>query len=73
MLGLVYDVTAKCSEPRRNPCVHPTGSSSAILPLFCDISDTNFDRLTSAAYLQHLPPHMTLITEGDLPDFLQAP
>ena len=40
------------------------------LPLFCDISDTNFDRLTSAAYLQHLPPHMTLISEGDLPDFL---
>jgi CRP/FNR family transcriptional regulator, transcriptional activator FtrB len=40
------------------------------LPLFCDMSDANFEKLVSAAYLQHLPQHMTLITEGDLPDFL---
>lgn len=40
------------------------------LPLFRDMSNANFEKLLSAAYLQHLPQHMTLITEGDLPDFL---
>ena len=40
------------------------------LPLFCDMSNANFAKLVSAAYLQHLPQQMTLITEGDLPDFL---
>ncbi len=40
------------------------------LPLFCDMRHANFEKLVSAAYLQHLPQHMTLITEGDLPDFL---
>lgn len=40
------------------------------LPLFCNMSNANFEKLMSAAYLQHLPQQMTLITEGDLPDFL---
>ena len=40
------------------------------LPLFCDMSDANFDELVSAAFLQRFPQHVTLIAEGDLPDFL---
>lgn len=40
------------------------------LPLFRDMSDANFAALTSAAFLQRFPPHVNLITEGDLPDFL---
>ena len=42
------------------------------LPLFCDMSDPNFEPLMNAAYLQHLPQQMTLITEGDFPDFLHT-
>jgi CRP/FNR family transcriptional activator FtrB len=30
----------------------------------------NFDELISAAFLQRFPAHVTLITEGNLPDFL---
>ena len=40
------------------------------LSLFRDMRDTNFDKLADAAYLQCFPKHMTLITEGELPDFL---
>lgn len=40
------------------------------LPLFSDMSEPNFERLVSAAFLQRFPQHMTLISEGDLPDFL---
>ena len=40
------------------------------LPLFCDMRHANFEKLVSAAYLQHLPQHMTLFPEGDLPNFL---
>ena len=40
------------------------------LPLFCDMSEANFDELVSAAFLQRFPQHVTLITEGNLPDFL---
>jgi CRP/FNR family transcriptional activator FtrB len=40
------------------------------LPLFCDMSEKNFEELVSAAFLQRFPQHVTLITEGDLPDFL---
>jgi CRP/FNR family transcriptional activator FtrB len=40
------------------------------LPLFCDMSDANFEQLVGAALLQRFPQHVTLITEGDLPDFL---
>lgn len=40
------------------------------LPLFCDMSEANFEELVSAAFLQRFPQHVTLINEGDLPDFL---
>lgn len=40
------------------------------LPLFADMSETHFDVLMSAAFLQRFPQHVVLITEGDLPDFL---
>ena len=40
------------------------------LPLFRDMSEENFAELVNAAFLQRFPQHTTLITEGDLPDFL---
>lgn len=40
------------------------------LPLFSGMSETNFDELVAAAFLQRFPQHMTLINEGSLPDFL---
>ena len=40
------------------------------LPLFCDMSEANFEELVRAAFLQRFPQHTTLINEGDLPDFL---
>lgn len=40
------------------------------LPLFCDMSEKNFEDLLSAAFLQRFPERVSLITEGDLPDFL---
>ena len=40
------------------------------LPLFCGMSEANFDELMSAAFLQRFPKHLALITEGGLPDFL---
>ncbi|MCK9909052.1 helix-turn-helix domain-containing protein [Microbacteriaceae bacterium K1510] len=40
------------------------------LPLFNDMSESNFAALMNAAFLQRFPIHVSLITEGDLPDFL---
>ena len=40
------------------------------LPLFCDMNERNFNKLTTAAFLQNFPQHVKLITEGNLPDFL---
>jgi CRP/FNR family transcriptional regulator, transcriptional activator FtrB len=40
------------------------------LPLFCDVSEENFAKLVSAAFLQRFPLHTTLINEGEMPDFL---
>ena len=40
------------------------------LPLFRDMTETNFDELVSAAFLQRFPQHVTLINEGSMPDFL---
>jgi CRP/FNR family transcriptional activator FtrB len=40
------------------------------LPLFAAMSGENFAALLNAAFLQRFPPHTTLITEGELPDFL---
>jgi len=40
------------------------------LPLFNDMSESNFAALMNAAFLQRFPIHVGLITEGDLPDFL---
>jgi CRP/FNR family transcriptional activator FtrB len=42
------------------------------LPLFHAMSDANFGELVSAAFLQRFPPHVSLIAEGDLPDFLHV-
>ena len=40
------------------------------LPLFHDMSGTNFDELMRAAFLQRFPQHVALLREGELPDFL---
>ncbi|MEP1206219.1 MAG: cyclic nucleotide-binding domain-containing protein [Rhizobiaceae bacterium] len=40
------------------------------LPLFSSMSEENFLDLTTAAYLQHFPPQVELIVEGDSADFL---
>jgi hypothetical protein len=40
------------------------------LTLFADMQEVNFRALTSAALLQSFPPHVILIREGELPDFL---
>jgi len=40
------------------------------LPLFNAMDEENFEILTKAAYLQHFPPQVELIHEGDPADFL---
>ncbi len=40
------------------------------LPLFQDVSETHFEELVSAAFLQQSLQGATLFSEGDLPDFL---
>src|SRR3974390_2025534 len=40
------------------------------LPLFCDMTDAHFGALSKAALLQKFPEHVTLIREGEVPDFL---
>jgi CRP/FNR family transcriptional activator FtrB len=40
------------------------------LPLFNSMSEGNFVSLTKASYLQHFPPQVELIHEGDPADFL---
>ena len=42
------------------------------LPLFRGMSDSQFDHLVHAAFLQRFPAHVALIKEGDLPDFLHV-
>ena len=42
------------------------------LPLFRDVSEENFAALMNAAFLQRFPPHVSLLTEGDMPDFLHV-
>jgi CRP/FNR family transcriptional activator FtrB len=40
------------------------------LPLFENVNEKHFDELMSTALLQRFPQGVTLIQEGDLPDFL---
>ncbi len=40
------------------------------LPLFLSVSEKHFDELMNTALLQRFPQGVTLIREGDLPDFL---
>jgi len=40
------------------------------LPLFRDVREAQFRHLMGAAFLQRFPERMTLIKEGELPDFL---
>jgi CRP/FNR family transcriptional activator FtrB len=40
------------------------------LPLFKDVAGAQFDELMGAAFLQKFPQGVTLIHEGDMPDFL---
>ena len=40
------------------------------LPLFHSMEEEHFQALTNAAYLQHFPPQVELIHEGDSADFL---
>lgn len=42
------------------------------LPLFRGMTDTRFDDLMRAAFLQRFPAHVLLIKEGELPDFLHV-
>jgi CRP/FNR family transcriptional activator FtrB len=42
------------------------------LPLFRNIDENNFNKLMTAADLQHVPQHLTLITEGTTPDYLHV-
>jgi CRP/FNR family transcriptional regulator, transcriptional activator FtrB len=42
------------------------------LPLFADMQQAHFRSLVSAALLQSIPPHVVLIREGELPDFLHV-
>jgi CRP/FNR family transcriptional activator FtrB len=42
------------------------------LPLFRDMASEHFDALVAAAFLQKFPQHVTLIREGELPDFLHV-
>jgi CRP/FNR family transcriptional activator FtrB len=42
------------------------------LPLFRDIVPGHLDALMGAALLQKFPPHVALIREGELPDFLHV-
>ena len=42
------------------------------LPLFKSVSPEQFEILMSAAFLQRFPQGVTLINEGDLPDFLHV-
>ncbi len=42
------------------------------LPLFQGISDAGFRELTQAAFLQRFPAQVTLINEGEHPDFLHV-
>jgi CRP/FNR family transcriptional activator FtrB len=42
------------------------------LPLFKSVSPEQFEVLMSAAFLQRFPQGVTLINEGDLPDFLHV-
>jgi CRP/FNR family transcriptional activator FtrB len=45
-------------------------STIRALPLFRDVKEENFAALMGAAFLQRFPAHVSLITEGELPDFL---
>jgi len=42
------------------------------LPLFKDVDGAQFDQLVGAAFLQRFPQGVTLINEGDQPDFLHV-
>ncbi len=42
------------------------------LPLFRDMAPEHFGELLGAALLQRFPPHVVLIREGELPDFLHV-
>jgi CRP/FNR family transcriptional activator FtrB len=42
------------------------------LPLFAGISDSGFEHLTQAAFLQRFPAQVTLINEGEQADFLHV-
>jgi len=42
------------------------------LPLFRDMAPEHFDALVAAAFLQKFPQHVTLIHEGEAPDFLHV-
>jgi CRP/FNR family transcriptional activator FtrB len=42
------------------------------LPLFRDMAPEHFETLVAAAYLQKFPQHVTLVHEGESPDFLHV-
>ena len=42
------------------------------LPLFRGMEENNFSELMTAASVEHVPHHVTVIVEGTLPDFLHV-
>lgn len=42
------------------------------LPLLRDVTQATFNELLRVAFLQQFPPHVTLLNDGDLPDFLHT-
>jgi len=67
---LTYTSGKKHCEIGESPLRQSDWEAVRALPLFQDVSDENFQQLVSAALLQRFPQHVTLINEGELPDFL---
>ncbi len=60
-------------KTRREPLVRRTDRDLIrALPLFRDVIEAHFNDLVGAAFLQRFPPHVVMISEGELPDFLHV-
>lgn len=42
------------------------------LLLFRNVTETHFNELMNASFLQRFPQHVVLVEEGNLPDFLHT-
>ncbi len=50
----------------------PDADAVKNLDLFAAMPETQFDLMMQASFLQRFPPHVVLIDEGDIPDFLHV-